>query len=1049
MIRILFLTVLSSFFFIPARATHVVGGDLSVSYVNSDRYILKLKLYRDCYPSSNASLDLSSSVLLRKKSDNSTISSYTLPRDTMFILDYKDVECLPKDLDCRQMGIYVDTITLDPAVLADPGGYDFSFTIGNRNYSITNIVNPGSQSMMVRAEIPSPSIYPGNSSPEFRRPVLSFLCLGKSFSYDFNAVDPEGDSMVFSLYTPLNGDGTPLQWRSGYGLSYNIMDGSPDLKVDRKTGIVTVFPTRIGIYVFAIKCEEYRNGIKIGETRLENQFEVVPCSDAPPLASIDNKSGEVILSIRAEELTCFKVVGADPNEKDSVYLKIELPDPSDNMFSMGAVFSSQKLQGLDSVSGQLCWNPVCSLIRKEPYKVNFIVRDNTCPEPFWDTLRISLYVLPPLNKAPLFNSPDTNTLVYNIYGTDLFTLDFNITDPNSSQLVRLDAYSELFGPSIPPPYASFTSDTGLAASKGKLSWQTTCAHVRPQPYTARFYAIDNACPDGDTTFYQIKIFVRTPPNNAPVFSDPVMTMMDTVIIAGQLLNLPVVVHDSLDRFYKMRLEANSELFSPSLPAPVPVFNPLSDDSLISTEFTWQTECIHVRPEPYEVSFYAFDNDCPKKDTTFYTIKIHVIEPPNNAPVFTAPNTAVLNDTVIAGTTYNLLLSASDADNADSLFMDLDSEVLSASPAALFTPVKGKGSIGTGFSWTPSCDQVRDQPYVLRFYTFDNSCRRDTTFYELNLLVIPRGNQAPMPPTTFQTDTVMVGETIDYLILAFDTSASDSAFIGIISPDLFGGTLSGSQPVFESEPGLGNATAILAWKIDCEHARPEPYTVTYFMYDNACPKPDTSYHTHQIYVIKNPKYQAKFLENPPESDTLYVDELLEFTIIAGADSKEVHTTIEASSEIFNSVAPPFALFEQPGSADIATGNFKWTPACQHVRPFTPYKVIFKAYSDCPGTDTTYREMILIVKSFDDEAKELPNVFTPNGDLKNDTYTLKNVLKIYCDDTFRFLIFSRWGEKLYETTDSQFEWTAENVPQGTYYYTLESRILKKNGTITLLR
>jgi len=66
--------------------------------------------------------------------------------------------------------------------------------------------------------------------------------------------------------------------------------------------------------------------------------------------------------------------------------------------------------------------------------------------------------------------------------------------------------------------------------------------------------------------------------------------------------------------------------------------------------------------------------------------------------------------------------------------------------------------------------------------------------------------------------------------------------------------------------------------------------------------------------------------------------------------------------------------------------------------------------------------------------LPNVFTPNGDGDNDLY----VPFPYCFvDHVDFVVYNRWGEKVFETSDPDLNWDGtnlkgENLAEGVYYY-----------------
>jgi len=88
-------------------------------------------------------------------------------------------------------------------------------------------------------------------------------------------------------------------------------------------------------------------------------------------------------------------------------------------------------------------------------------------------------------------------------------------------------------------------------------------------------------------------------------------------------------------------------------------------------------------------------------------------------------------------------------------------------------------------------------------------------------------------------------------------------------------------------------------------------------------------------------------------------------------------------------------------------------------------------------------------------ELPNVFTPNGDGNNDTFTS---FTPGAYDDFSIEIFNRWGRIVFQSTDPNFAWNGktkggQEVKGGTYFYvvqtTLSGTTEKKTGTVTLLR
>jgi gliding motility-associated-like protein len=67
--------------------------------------------------------------------------------------------------------------------------------------------------------------------------------------------------------------------------------------------------------------------------------------------------------------------------------------------------------------------------------------------------------------------------------------------------------------------------------------------------------------------------------------------------------------------------------------------------------------------------------------------------------------------------------------------------------------------------------------------------------------------------------------------------------------------------------------------------------------------------------------------------------------------------------------------------------------------------------------------------------LPNVFTPNGDGKNDTFKPLDCPAFV--QTVEFRVFNRWGTKVFESNDTGINWNGQNsngqdLPAGQYFY-----------------
>ncbi|NOR87519.1 MAG: T9SS type B sorting domain-containing protein, partial [Bacteroidales bacterium] len=90
--------------------------------------------------------------------------------------------------------------------------------------------------------------------------------------------------------------------------------------------------------------------------------------------------------------------------------------------------------------------------------------------------------------------------------------------------------------------------------------------------------------------------------------------------------------------------------------------------------------------------------------------------------------------------------------------------------------------------------------------------------------------------------------------------------------------------------------------------------------------------------------------------------------------------------------------------------------------------------------------------------IPNAFSPNGNGQNETYG--PVGKYFEDKTFSFLIFSRWGELMFETNNFYEQWDGNKqkdnseCPLGVYAWVIEVSDLQGNvevfkGYVTLVK
>src|SRR3990172_12450089 len=123
-------------FIIPAKATHIVGGDITVRYLSPNNFQITLTFYRDC-SSGTAAFDASITLGIFDKVTNVLVQQPVLtlpPTDTLQLGD----SCYTPPNLCVERAIYQGNVTLAD----NPNGYYVSWHRCCRNSLIQNIVGP-------------------------------------------------------------------------------------------------------------------------------------------------------------------------------------------------------------------------------------------------------------------------------------------------------------------------------------------------------------------------------------------------------------------------------------------------------------------------------------------------------------------------------------------------------------------------------------------------------------------------------------------------------------------------------------------------------------------------------------------------------------------------------------------------------------------------------------------------------------------------------------------------------------------------------------------
>ena len=190
---------------------------------------------------------------------------------------------------------------------------------------------------------------------------------------------------------------------------------------------------------------------------------------------------------------------------------------------------------------------------------------------------------------------------------------------------------------------------------------------------------------------------------------------------------------------------------------------------------------------------------------------------------------------------------------------------------------------------------------------------------------------------------------------------------------------------------------------------------------------------------------------PALDSIVVTSL----ISANIDSTVICITDGGSSSVQVTVSdpsntPPYTYSWTPGGFVSNIGSTATTADfVLATSGISQYYYVAVGYGSlgCAAFDSVRIDYCPCIDIID----SIPNVFTPNGDGRNDFYEMK-ALCYY--EQFRIVIFNRWGKKMYESNNPYFRWDGKTeggseASEGVYYWIMDTKSGQLHGNLELIR
>jgi hypothetical protein len=795
------------------HASHIVGGEFELIFVQGNTYRLNLIIYFDVINGHPLAKDQPGvTVAIFRKRNHTLVRTQFLALTAESRVAYTQPACSSGELVTDRL-VYTALITLPADQFGDAEGYYVSWQRCCRNYTISNIFSANPQAGAPANQVAGQTFYlefPGvvkngrpfiNSSPRLFPPLNDFACPRRFYYVDFSGVDDDGDSLVYSLTTPLNTTSPialppaspapyPLvTWRPGFSES-RMVGGNPDLRISRQ-GLLTVTPASQGLFVFAVKVEEYRAGEKIGESRRDFQMLVVDaCPVAAPPSITGKRLADAAFTFRERMSVTFSNSVSD--EDRCIVVRVADPDASspDDQFTENVSIraipinfrSSQLARDLlpantravlthgSTADFRVCF-PVCPYIEGGPYEVAIIAFDDACSLPLSDTLRVTVQVQPPANERVRFDPPDR--VAAQLLEGDTRTWHFRATDADNDTL----AFSILSdGFSLSAAGMRVATDVRPGAVTGSLTWDAFCQiadFTNRTVFPLRLLVDDrDRCRFNPPDTLHFDLGVTLPGNASPVITstlDPAGARRSIETIERRIntdLEFTVFGRDADQDRLTLRMIPRG--FSPA-PAGIR-FSRAEGMGYVESRFLWNLRCEGLNPaqkDLFEFDFIVVDstNKCRVRKADTLSVAVRIANPLNSAPVLVVRQKGQPvpllsgNLEVTLGQPVELELQGFDADvfpNRDRLQLDLE-DIQGTKPLTgyRFEPAAGNSPVAASFFWNPDCSVFTgndfENVYELTFRLADDRCfTAETVRQKINLTLrdVVSDDSAFLPPNVF-------------------------------------------------------------------------------------------------------------------------------------------------------------------------------------------------------------------------------------------------------------------------------------------------------------
>jgi gliding motility-associated-like protein len=947
-------------------------------------------------------------------------------------------------------------------------GWIFTYQNFSRNGALTNLQNPTSYGITLASKmfaIPNSTGGCVDNSPQFLQEPYFVSCVGDAYEYNMNAVDADLDSLAISFGHPMDHYQTnpynppinpaPIPYETGFGPNTptpgpGFNAGNVDAQLDANSGNLTFLSNNTGNFAIKTVTQSFRQGVLIAEVEREMQLIVQSCSGANNAPVIAGPFGGLFeTTVNAGDLVNFNLSSTDvellqdgspQNNHLSVTGLLFGPNPT---LPVGCAIAPcptvdqvPLITMSQGVNTTFNWQTTCDHLVNPygyiadviPYHFVFKVQDDYCPIPKVKYATITVNVVNPnvipatqinciqtapngdvtLNWDPVVD-PGASFSEYQIHSDQsgliasiptIGTSSFTYAAPGQDEHFSIAVASACFGNTL--RYADSVSNIHLDLNNplnGTAVLQWNQPTPTPLPGMNNYYHIYREYPVGNWTLYDSVPFAVT-------------NYIDTITICSTDLGYQIVLPNSPCDYTSNIV---TDLFEDMITPDIPTINHVSiDTSLNAVQLSWNQ---NYQPDTYGYVIYTLDangfvvpidtvwgisnttythfTNVDLEALTYTVAAFDSCETSTVPPTFQTSAKALLNTSMFLNSNLNICAKQ----------VTLDWSAYIGWPGIDHYEVYGRkqGETWSNFGSTTNTSFVVDvdEATTYCFVVEGFSSNGNTAFSNKTCIYIAVPGQPAynyLQVATVDMEAVRLTHYVDVSVniaeISIQREESNGNFIEIARVPVTGGTIS-----------------YVDTDVDVQD---ESYTYRVQVIDSCFSFGEISNEARTILLRTQMDDVAKIMHLSWNPYHEFDGAILGYNVYRGVNG------------IFS--GPPIAtvpngqyFYEDDVNDVISTGRI-----CYKVEAIEAINTYgFSELSMSNEACNVLPPLIYIPNTFTPDGNEINNIFIP-------------VISDFDPSDYEFVVFNRWGQPMFRTTDPQVGWdgmvneTGQMAATGTYLY-----------------